>query len=102
MPPSREMSPESSALPLLRPPEGKSVISQQTFAGTTGKISPSEDASRPSAIICNENVCDEVGRNASALGFLQQLRETAHALNQETHREFLNLDSFDERKDLIR
>lgn len=26
---------------------------------------------------------------------LQQLRETTHALNQETHEEFLNLDSFD-------
>ena len=74
---------------------GKRVISKQSLAGLSGKISLPEDATRPSAIVCDENICDEVGGNASTLGLLQQLRETTHALNQETHEEFLNLDSFD-------
>lgn len=76
-------------LSLLGLPEGRGL------SGLSGKTGPSEDATLPSADICNEHICDDVGGNASTLGFLQQLRETANALNQETHTEFLNLDSSD-------
>jgi len=95
--PSGEMRPECLVLPLSAgAARGNRDIGKQSLAGLSGKMSPSEDEARPSAMICNENICHEVGGNASTLGFLQQHRETTNdLLNQETHQEFLNLDSFD-------
>lgn len=73
----------------------KRVTSKPSLAGLSGKTRPSEDATRPSAIICNDCICGKAGGDTSILGFLRQLREITYALNQETFREFLNLDSFD-------
>lgn len=60
--PSREMRPESLVLPLSAgTARGNRDMGKQSLAGLSGKMSPSEDATRPSAIICNENICHEVG-----------------------------------------
>lgn len=70
-PVSSEMRPESLVPPLSAgTARGKWGIGGGSLAGLSGESSHLEDATRPSAIIRNENICNRLagGRGTSILG----------------------------------